>query len=63
MSLTLFAVPPRVVNITKDLIVDEGRTVELFCIATGKPNPEITWRHILPSGLSVAFLLHSLFHS
>ncbi|TSK42076.1 Neuronal growth regulator 1 [Bagarius yarrelli] len=42
-------VPPKIYDISSDVTVNEGGDVSLFCLATGKPEPKITWRHISPS--------------
>ena len=31
-------------------VVDEGDNVVLHCKATGKPQPQVKWRHLIPSG-------------
>ncbi|XP_066575567.1 igLON family member 5 [Amia ocellicauda] len=38
-------VPARIVNISKDVSVNEGSNVNLFCLAVGRPEPTVTWRH------------------
>ncbi|XP_043928760.1 limbic system-associated membrane protein [Protopterus annectens] len=43
-------VPPRISNITSDLTVNEGSNVTLVCLASGRPEPVITWRHLTPTG-------------
>ncbi|XP_051971988.1 neurotrimin isoform X3 [Xyrauchen texanus] len=47
-------VPPKIVNLSKDLVVNEGSNVTLMCLANGKPEPAIIWRMISPldDGLS-----------
>ncbi|XP_076870870.1 neuronal growth regulator 1 isoform X2 [Brachyhypopomus gauderio] len=42
-------VPPKIYDISSDITVNEGGDVSLFCVASGKPEPKITWRHISPS--------------
>ncbi|XP_038601671.1 neuronal growth regulator 1 [Tachyglossus aculeatus] len=42
-------VPPKIYDISTDMIVNEGTNVTLTCLATGKPEPSISWRHISPS--------------
>ncbi|KAI4877429.1 hypothetical protein NFI96_032680, partial [Prochilodus magdalenae] len=42
-------VPPKIYDISPDVTVNEGGDISLFCEATGKPEPKITWRHISPS--------------
>ncbi|NXE24082.1 NEGR1 regulator, partial [Ardeotis kori] len=43
-------VSPKIFRISSDLVVNEGSNVTLVCLATGKPEPSISWRHISPSG-------------
>ncbi|NXY11444.1 NEGR1 regulator, partial [Pteruthius melanotis] len=43
-------VSPKIFRISGDLVVNEGSNVTLMCLATGKPEPSISWRHISPSG-------------
>ncbi|XP_051974006.1 neurotrimin-like isoform X3 [Xyrauchen texanus] len=47
-------VPPKIVNLSKDLVLNEGSNVTLMCLASGRPEPAIVWRMISPSddGLS-----------
>ncbi|NWY38181.1 NEGR1 regulator, partial [Sylvia atricapilla] len=45
-------VSPKIFRISSDIIVNEGSNVTLVCLATGKPEPSISWRHISPSGES-----------
>ncbi|XP_072540476.1 neuronal growth regulator 1 isoform X3 [Salminus brasiliensis] len=42
-------VPPKIYDISSDITVNEGGNISLFCLASGKPEPKITWRHITPS--------------
>ncbi|XP_043857120.1 neuronal growth regulator 1 [Dromiciops gliroides] len=42
-------VPPKIYDISTDMTVNEGTNVTLTCLATGKPEPSISWRHISPS--------------
>ncbi|KAM6967365.1 igLON family member 5 [Aplochiton taeniatus] len=37
-------VPARIVNISRDVSVNEGENVNLFCLAVGRPEPTITWK-------------------
>lgn len=49
--LHFFSVPPQISpDIKTNVEVDEGSDVTLKCKATGRPKPEITWRHLVPSG-------------
>ncbi|NXM03404.1 NEGR1 regulator, partial [Tyrannus savana] len=43
-------VSPKIFRISSDINVNEGSNVTLVCLATGKPEPSISWRHISPSG-------------
>ncbi|XP_077098523.1 neurotrimin isoform X4 [Siphateles boraxobius] len=47
-------VPPKIVNLSKDLVVNEGSNVTLMCLANGKPEPAIVWRIISPSDDSLS---------
>ena len=48
--LFLPAVPPKIINLSKDLVVNEGADVTLMCQAGGKPEPSLSWKLISPSG-------------
>uniref|UniRef100_A0A452QWA8 Neuronal growth regulator 1 n=1 Tax=Ursus americanus TaxID=9643 RepID=A0A452QWA8_URSAM len=39
----------RIYDISSDMTINEGTNVTLTCLATGKPEPSISWRHISPS--------------
>ncbi|KAM9114002.1 neurotrimin isoform 5-T6 [Pangshura tecta] len=41
-------VSPKIVEISSDISINEGGNISLTCIATGRPDPTITWRHISP---------------
>ncbi|KAJ8273966.1 hypothetical protein COCON_G00085910 [Conger conger] len=41
-------VPPRIYDVSPDVTVNEGGNVSLFCMASGRPEPTISWRHITP---------------
>ncbi|XP_073459435.1 neurotrimin isoform X5 [Aquarana catesbeiana] len=41
-------VPPRIVEISSNIAVNEGNNVSLSCIATGRPEPVVTWRYLSP---------------
>ncbi|NXF32435.1 NEGR1 regulator, partial [Nyctibius bracteatus] len=43
-------VSPKIFRISSDIVVNEGSNVTLVCLAAGKPEPSISWRHISPSG-------------
>ncbi|XP_042722425.1 limbic system-associated membrane protein isoform X2 [Lagopus leucura] len=43
-------VPPKISNISSDITVNEGSNVTLVCMANGRPEPVITWRHLTPTG-------------
>ncbi|KAL2094340.1 hypothetical protein ACEWY4_009059 [Coilia grayii] len=38
-------VPARIVNISTDITVNEGSNVSLMCLAAGRPDPSIIWKH------------------
>uniref|UniRef100_A0A8C5QW80 Neuronal growth regulator 1 n=1 Tax=Leptobrachium leishanense TaxID=445787 RepID=A0A8C5QW80_9ANUR len=42
-------VSPKIYDITSNMTVNEGTNVSLLCLANGKPEPSISWRHISPS--------------
>ncbi|XP_055004546.1 neurotrimin [Boleophthalmus pectinirostris] len=46
----LVQVPPKIINLSKDLVVNEGSNVTLVCQASGKPEPSISWKLISSSG-------------
>ncbi|XP_053547481.1 neurotrimin isoform X1 [Bombina bombina] len=41
-------VPPRIVEISSDIAVNEGSNVSLTCIAGGRPEPVVNWRYLSP---------------
>ncbi|KAG9337140.1 hypothetical protein JZ751_029731 [Albula glossodonta] len=41
----LIPMPARIVNISQDVSVNEGGTVNLFCLAVGRPEPSVTWKN------------------
>ncbi|XP_034779493.1 limbic system-associated membrane protein isoform X1 [Acipenser ruthenus] len=41
-------VPPMIFNISSDITVNEGSNVTLRCLANGRPEPSINWRHLSP---------------
>ncbi|XP_077361949.1 opioid-binding protein/cell adhesion molecule [Festucalex cinctus] len=43
-------VPARITNISKDITVNEGSSVNLRCFAMGRPEASIKWRHHSPRG-------------
>uniref|UniRef100_A0A8C5G8L1 Neurotrimin-like n=1 Tax=Gouania willdenowi TaxID=441366 RepID=A0A8C5G8L1_GOUWI len=43
-------VPARITNISKDVTVNEGSNVNLMCLAVGRPEANIMWKHISPWG-------------
>ncbi|KAI4553149.1 hypothetical protein MJT46_016443 [Ovis ammon polii x Ovis aries] len=38
--------PPQIMNISSDVTVNEGSSVTLLCLAIGRPEPTVTWRHL-----------------
>ncbi|XP_060107085.1 opioid-binding protein/cell adhesion molecule isoform X2 [Heteronotia binoei] len=43
-------VPPQIINISRDITVNEGSSVTLLCLAFGRPEPTVTWRHLSSKG-------------
>uniref|UniRef100_A0A3B4GDB8 Opioid-binding protein/cell adhesion molecule-like n=1 Tax=Pundamilia nyererei TaxID=303518 RepID=A0A3B4GDB8_9CICH len=43
-------VPARITNISKDVTVNEGSNVNLMCLAVGRPDASIIWKHHSPRG-------------
>lgn len=48
--LIAFTVPTKIVNLSRDVVVNEGSNVTLLCQASGKPEPSISWKLISSSG-------------
>uniref|UniRef100_A0A8C0S6M8 Opioid binding protein/cell adhesion molecule like n=1 Tax=Canis lupus familiaris TaxID=9615 RepID=A0A8C0S6M8_CANLF len=44
--LCFLPVPPQIMNISSDITVNEGSSVTLLCLAIGRPEPTVTWRHL-----------------
>lgn len=44
ISRSCFSVPARIVNISKNVSVNEGENVNLYCLAVGRPEPTVTWK-------------------
>lgn len=44
-------VSPKIVEISSDISINEGSNISLTCIATGRPEPTVTWRHISPKAV------------
>lgn len=44
--------PPTITSSSNNQAVDEGSDLALFCNATGKPTPNITWTRVLEDGTS-----------
>ena len=53
----LFSVATSLTNVSRDHTVREGSNIQLFCEATGRPTPNITWTRVLDNG-SVSEVLH-----
>uniref|UniRef100_A0A8C1JJA9 Ig-like domain-containing protein n=1 Tax=Cyprinus carpio TaxID=7962 RepID=A0A8C1JJA9_CYPCA len=49
-------VPPVIYKVSDDIIVNEGSNVTLTCLASGRPDPSITWRLLNPSGEKQPYL-------
>uniref|UniRef100_A0A8C6TPG3 Limbic system associated membrane protein n=1 Tax=Neogobius melanostomus TaxID=47308 RepID=A0A8C6TPG3_9GOBI len=48
-------VPASIYKVSEDVIVNEGSNVTLSCLASGRPDPIITWRLLNPSGIGYRF--------
>ncbi|CAI5644307.1 unnamed protein product [Oreochromis niloticus] len=46
----LVQVPPKITNLSRDVVVNEGSNITLMCQASGKPEPSISWKLISSSG-------------
>ncbi|XP_034034760.1 neurotrimin isoform X3 [Thalassophryne amazonica] len=46
----LVQVPPKIINFSRDIVVNEGSNVTLMCQASGKPDPTISWKLSSSSG-------------
>ncbi|KYO38958.1 neurotrimin isoform A [Alligator mississippiensis] len=44
-------VSPQITEISSDISINEGGNISLNCMATGRPEPTITWRHISPKAV------------
>ena len=50
--------PATITNVSSDIKpLLEGTDLQVFCVASGRPIPDITWARIFPSG-SVSDVLH-----
>ncbi|XP_011471561.1 opioid-binding protein/cell adhesion molecule-like isoform X1 [Oryzias latipes] len=45
----LVQVPPKIINLSGDIVVNEGSNVTLMCQASGKPEPSISWKFLSTS--------------
>ncbi|XP_029704467.1 neurotrimin isoform X2 [Takifugu rubripes] len=43
-------VPTKIINLSRDVVVNEGSNVTLLCQASGKPEPSISWKLISSPG-------------
>lgn len=53
--LCFFIVPPQIMNISSDITVNEGSSVTLLCLAIGRPEPTVTWRHLSVKGKACTY--------
>ncbi|KAK7925290.1 hypothetical protein WMY93_007600 [Mugilogobius chulae] len=45
LSVILEGVPARITNISRDITVNEGSSISLMCLAIGRPEANIMWKH------------------
>ncbi|KAK3522015.1 hypothetical protein QTP70_021390 [Hemibagrus guttatus] len=45
-----YPVPPKIVNYSNTVVVNEGSSVTLMCLANGKPEPAISWTMLSQEG-------------
>ena len=50
LILSYLLAPATITNVSSDERLLEGSDLQLFCIASGRPIPNITWVRIFPSG-------------
>ena len=55
--LSYVLAPATITNVSSDEYLLEGSDLQLFCIASGRPTPDITWVRIFASG-SVSEVSH-----
>lgn len=53
-------VPASIYKVSEDITVNEGSNVTLSCLASGRPDPAITWRLLNPSGKNRPICTHHL---
>uniref|UniRef100_A0A8C2ZIE1 Opioid binding protein/cell adhesion molecule-like n=1 Tax=Cyclopterus lumpus TaxID=8103 RepID=A0A8C2ZIE1_CYCLU len=49
-------VPARITNLSKDVTVNEGSNVNLMCLAVGRPEANVIWKHHSPRGKPQSYL-------
>ena len=57
LILLIFAAPANFTKLSSDATLVEGDNLQLFCIASGRPAPNITWVRVFPDG-SQSDVLH-----
>ena len=50
--ISFLSAPPTITSSSNNKTVNEGSDLALFCSATGKPAPNITWTRVLEDGTS-----------
>lgn len=49
-------VPPKIINFSNNLVVNEGSNITLMCLANGKPEPAISWKLLSQKGKRLQFM-------
>ena len=57
LLLSYVLAPATITNVSSDEPLLEGSDLQLFCTASGRPTPDVTWVRIFPSG-SESDVLH-----
>lgn len=58
VSIPSLSVPPKIVKFSNSVMVNEGSNVTLMCLASGKPEPTISWKMLSQKGRRLHFLFY-----